>query len=163
MISLIHGHDFDVFKAHIWGGFDTDYTHKVLQRHHRIFGPFPDSFREIADAKTMEYIGQIIQKPSTNEPYDRPHDGTDPHWMKTIGEDMKSQPAATHYRLPTTYPEICAEDRAFALRIMKLDPRDRPTAKELLQDVWFDQDGQSGSLEDETCGSYSMGVKVERG
>ncbi|KAF2453005.1 hypothetical protein BDY21DRAFT_388268 [Lineolata rhizophorae] len=34
-----------------------------------------------------------------------------------------------------------AEDKAFVLRmmklVMKLDPRDRPTAKELLQDEWF--------------------------
>lgn len=33
--------------------------------------------------------------------------------------------------------EITKEDKAFILKIMKLDPRDRPTAKELLQDEWF--------------------------
>ncbi|OJJ71915.1 hypothetical protein ASPBRDRAFT_196048 [Aspergillus brasiliensis CBS 101740] len=33
--------------------------------------------------------------------------------------------------------EICDADKAFVLRIMKLDPRDRPTVKELLQDEWF--------------------------
>lgn len=33
--------------------------------------------------------------------------------------------------------EICHADKAFLLKIMKLDPRDRPTAKELLRDEWF--------------------------
>ena len=33
--------------------------------------------------------------------------------------------------------EICNADKAFVLKIMKLDPRDRPTARELLQDEWF--------------------------
>ena len=33
--------------------------------------------------------------------------------------------------------EICNADKAFVLKIMKLDPRDRPTVKELLQDEWF--------------------------
>jgi serine/threonine protein kinase len=33
--------------------------------------------------------------------------------------------------------EIIKEDKALLLKIMKLDPRDRPTAKELLQDEWF--------------------------
>jgi serine/threonine protein kinase len=33
--------------------------------------------------------------------------------------------------------EISKEDKAFVLKIMKLDPGDRPTAKELLQDEWF--------------------------
>jgi serine/threonine protein kinase len=33
--------------------------------------------------------------------------------------------------------EITKEDKAFILKIMKLDPRDSPTAKELLQDEWF--------------------------
>lgn len=36
-----------------------------------------------------------------------------------------------------TEREISKEDKAFILKIMKLDPRDRPTAKELLQDEWF--------------------------
>lgn len=34
-------------------------------------------------------------------------------------------------------PEIAVEDRDFILRIMEIDPRDRPSAQELLQDEWF--------------------------
>ena len=33
--------------------------------------------------------------------------------------------------------EVTKEDKAFILKLMKLDPKDRPTAKELLQDEWF--------------------------
>jgi len=33
---------------------------------------------------------------------------------------------------------LVPEDREFLLKVMKLDPRDRPTARKLLQDKWFD-------------------------
>lgn len=33
--------------------------------------------------------------------------------------------------------ELLKEDRDFIVRMMTLDPRDRPTAKDLLQDEWF--------------------------
>lgn len=33
--------------------------------------------------------------------------------------------------------EISKEDKTFILKIMKLNPRDRLTARELLDDVWF--------------------------
>ena len=33
--------------------------------------------------------------------------------------------------------EFESEDRIFLLKVMKLDPRDRPTAEQLLQDDWF--------------------------
>ena len=36
-----------------------------------------------------------------------------------------------------SFTEISNEDRSFICRMMKLDPRDRPTASELLQDEWF--------------------------
>lgn len=36
--------------------------------------------------------------------------------------------------------ELSKKDRTFICKIMKLDPRDRPTAKELLQDEWFRED-----------------------
>ena len=35
--------------------------------------------------------------------------------------------------------EISKEDKEFILKVMKLDPRDRLTAKELLTDEWFDK------------------------
>ncbi|ROV94032.1 hypothetical protein VMCG_08229 [Cytospora schulzeri] len=33
--------------------------------------------------------------------------------------------------------EVVKEDTEFILRIMKMDWRDRPTVKELLEDKWF--------------------------
>ncbi len=36
--------------------------------------------------------------------------------------------------------EIPPADMSFVMKIMKLDPRDRPTAEELLADVWFTED-----------------------
>lgn len=33
--------------------------------------------------------------------------------------------------------DITEEDKNFICKIMKLDPRERPTAAELLQDEWF--------------------------
>lgn len=37
----------------------------------------------------------------------------------------------------TTTREISQEDKEFVLKVMKLDPRDRPTARELLDDGCF--------------------------
>jgi serine/threonine protein kinase len=34
--------------------------------------------------------------------------------------------------------EISKQDKEFFLKIMRLDPRDRPSAAELLQNEWFD-------------------------
>ena len=38
-----------------------------------------------------------------------------------------------------TDEEITIEDKKVLLKVMKLDPRDRPTAKELLRDEWFQE------------------------
>jgi serine/threonine protein kinase len=40
--------------------------------------------------------------------------------------------------------EIREQDRDLILRIMKIDPRDRPTAEELLQDSWFEVIEEAG-------------------
>lgn len=37
----------------------------------------------------------------------------------------------------TAAREICEDDKEFMRKVMKLDPRDRPTAQELLEDKWF--------------------------
>ena len=33
--------------------------------------------------------------------------------------------------------ELARDERDFIIKMMKLDPTDRPTAKDLLQDDWF--------------------------
>jgi hypothetical protein len=51
---------------------------------------------------------------------------------------MQEIPAAKmtqFYR--TTEREVCKNDKDFIWKIMKLDWRERPTAKELLEDEWW--------------------------
>lgn len=86
------------------------YDTMIVVRQHQWFGPFPISYKEIADEETQEAIIRIMNSvpPEKMKPFQR------------LGER-----------------EICEEDKAFVLKIMKLDPRDRPLARELLQDNWF--------------------------
>lgn len=56
--------------------------------------------------------------------------------------------------------EISKEDKAFILRIMKLDPRDRPTAKELLEDVWFKVDEELEWLSKKEVNGRQMRCRV---
>jgi serine/threonine protein kinase len=44
--------------------------------------------------------------------------------------------------------ELDPVDKAFLLRVMKLDPRDRPTARDLLRDEWLmDNEEQKSQLQ----------------
>ena len=79
-------------------------------KQHQFFGPFPLSYKEIADDETLAILTHIM------------------HCVPR--EKMKPFERITER-------EVSKEDKAFVLKIMKLDPRDRPTAKELLQDEWF--------------------------
>lgn len=77
---------------------------------YRYFGPFPDSFQEIAD----ENASAVVEL------------------LHSLGPPTKP------FRLVTRC-EIPPADRDFILKIMKLDPRDRPTADMLLEDEWFSE------------------------
>ena len=79
-------------------------------KHHQVFGPFPLSFREIADENILTILAYVMNGV--------PHELLKPFQY-------------------ITEREIIKEDKEFILKIMKLNPRDRPTAKELLQDEWF--------------------------
>jgi hypothetical protein len=87
-----------------------EYDIKILIKHHRCFGPFPESYEQIADQDKLAVSLWIMQS-------------TPPETMKPFH--------------PTTTREICEVDKEFVLKVMKLDPRDRPTAQELLGDKWF--------------------------
>lgn len=80
---------------------------------HRFFGPFPPNYREIADENAATAILYI--------------DGLHP-------------PAKPYYRV--TEREVPPADRDFVLKIMKLDPRERPTAEQLLADSWFAEESE---------------------
>jgi hypothetical protein len=68
------------------------------------------SYKEIADKDSLSILAHVMN-------------GVPHELMKPFGY--------------VTDREITKEDKAFILKIMKLDPRDSPTAKELLQDEWF--------------------------
>jgi hypothetical protein len=84
-----------------------EYDVKVLMKHHRCFGPFPGSYDEIAGQERLAVLVWVIQN--------------------SLAETLKP------FHL-TTKREISEEDKQFVLKAMKLDPRDRPTAQELLED-----------------------------
>lgn len=74
---------------------------------HKFFGPFSKTYVKIADKETLAILTYVMN-------------GVRPEWRKLF-ERISQQ-------------EITKGDRTFISKIMKLDPRDRPTAKELLQD-----------------------------
>ena len=79
-----------------------------------IFGPVPLSYGEIADDERLGILSAVINL--VNE-----HNLQKPFYLSAD-------------------KELSEEDKIFICKIMKLDPRDRPTAKELLQDEWFRQE-----------------------
>lgn len=85
----------------------------VLVKQISIFVPMKRSFMEIADEESHVTIGAVINYICDNN-----------LWKSfSIVSDK----------------ELSEKDRKFICMIMKLDPRDRPTANELLQDEWFDE------------------------
>ncbi|EZF33469.1 serine/threonine protein kinase [Trichophyton interdigitale MR816] len=111
VISLIYGEGFHIFKPDVPPGHD-EYDVKILLKHHRCFGPFPESYEEIADQQRLGVLTWVMQ----NSP----------------AETLRP------FHL-TTSKEICQADKEFVLKIMRLDPRDRPSARQLLEDQWFHQ------------------------
>lgn len=79
----------------------------------QFFGPFPLSYQEIAGPETLAILSYI-------------HESLPPEKQKPFARISEA--------------EVLRDDRDLILKIMKLDPRDRPTAKELLEDEWFDID-----------------------
>lgn len=110
VISLIFGGDFNIFRPKTARFGDEDYNVEVVHSQFRYFGPFPAKIREIVDDETFQSVLYLMQ---LNPP-----------------ESM------TPFRF-VTEREVVKNDKEFILKIMKMDWRDRPTAKELLEDEWF--------------------------
>ncbi|EZF98638.1 serine/threonine protein kinase [Trichophyton rubrum MR1459] len=110
-ICFLYREGFHIFKPDVPVGHD-DYELKIIVNHYRCFGPFPVSYEEIANEQKVAILIWIMKN-------------TPAHALKPL-----------HL---TILREICQEDKQFVLRIMKLDPRDRPTAHQLLEDEWFHQ------------------------
>ncbi|MCJ1250603.1 hypothetical protein MMC30_007831 [Trapelia coarctata] len=110
IISLIWGKNFFIFRPDVPPDHE-EYVVKILMKYHQYFGPYPPSYRELADEGTLAILSYVMDSV--------PHEQMKP--FSCAGER-----------------EILREDKNFVLNMMKMDPRDRPTAKELLEDVWFE-------------------------
>ncbi|KAL2048848.1 hypothetical protein ABVK25_010906 [Lepraria finkii] len=111
LISLIFGHHWHIFKPKDVEPDDVNYGFWVLVEQVRRFGPVPLSYEEIANEDRLGILTSVIEYVNENQlqlPF-------------SMSEDE----------------ELFKEDRDFIVKLMKLDPRDRPTATDLLQDEWF--------------------------
>ncbi|GIK02312.1 hypothetical protein Aspvir_006361 [Aspergillus viridinutans] len=115
LISLIYGGNFNLFRPRTVPYGHEEYNLEVLKQQFRYFGPFPPKYEEIAGPETVTAILYLMQEipQSQTTPFQR-----------------------------TTEREVCQKDKAFIGKIMMMDWRDRPTAKDLLQDEWFQEDGE---------------------
>jgi casein kinase II subunit alpha len=115
LISLIWSDVWHIFKPDPKDAEPDDltYPNHVFVEQIAYFGPFPLSYFEILpeDDERWEMVGDTTQY---------------------IIDNKKWKPFAL-----VEDKELSVEDRTFICRIMKLDPRERPTARELLQDPWL--------------------------
>ena len=74
------------------------------------FGPFPQGFKDTLDPERREVVELNKSYVEKRKPFSR-----------------------------TGPPDIAVENRDFILKIMRMDPRERPGAGKLLRDVWFDR------------------------
>jgi hypothetical protein len=94
-----------------------DYELNILIEQYKYFGPYPPKYQDlIKDDQNLHMVIQYL--------YD-----------KVPQSEMK--PFAL-----VAEREVSKEDKQFICRIMKMDPRDRPTAQELLKDAWFQEHGE---------------------
>ncbi|KAJ9244965.1 hypothetical protein DTO169E5_1346 [Paecilomyces variotii] len=110
LITLLYGDNFFLFKPNV-PATHAEYELKILQRQCEFFGPFPLTYREICPREKLNILAYIMQSvpPENKKPFSR-----------------------------ITEREVSKEDKEFILKIMKLDPRERPSAAELLRDKWFE-------------------------
>ncbi|TVY34706.1 hypothetical protein LSUB1_G005774 [Lachnellula subtilissima] len=115
LISLIWGSGWHIFKPDPKDAQPDDeaYPNHVLVKQIAFFGPFPLTYSDLLPQEDgrWEFVGDATQY---------------------IIDKQKWKPFAR-----AEDKELAEEDRTFICRIMKLDPRDRPTARELLLDPWL--------------------------
>jgi casein kinase II subunit alpha len=95
---------------------------KILAKFHPFFGPYPATYMTLngINPDVLELLTEIHNTfpPEKRKPFQR-----------------------------ISRTEISHRDRDFICKIMKMDPRDRPTVQELLEDEWFqerDHDEEDG-------------------
>ncbi|KAI1179713.1 kinase-like domain-containing protein [Nemania sp. FL0916] len=110
VLSLLYGGNYHLFNPAIDGyGVDhKDYLFIALKRIYKFFGPFPQSYEDFGG----------------------------PDFISVVNIFNRKGPPEKPFHLVTT-KEIPLADKKFILKIMKMDPRDRPTVEQLLADEWF--------------------------
>lgn len=106
----MHGGDDHHFDPG-WEGItpeDQNYEFTVLKRRYNSFGPFPPSIADMLDPDSTDIVHFLNQQGPPQRPLQR--------W---------------------TIKEIPSADNRFIRRILKMDPRERPTVEEILEDEWF--------------------------
>jgi len=84
----------------------------VVEQQFKFFGLFLPSIQEVADPEALQVIMWI---------------------MKRIPKDKMTL-------FNRVKKEVSERDNVFVQKVMKLDWRDRPAAKEILEDEWWDDD-----------------------
>lgn len=94
---------------------DETYRWHIMVKQIALFGPLPESFPDILPFLEKDRWHDLDQ--ATRRVLDG---GVETRWMFAVDACLTK------------------DDREFIGRVMKYDPRDRPTATQLLQDKWFD-------------------------
>jgi hypothetical protein len=89
---------------------NDEFLPRVLISQLGFFGPYPARYKEIA-APVMPEVDALQQT------------------VAKAGGPERYRNTLTHY--------INEKDLGFLFSFMKIDPRDRPSARELLQHLWF--------------------------
>jgi hypothetical protein len=110
MVALIYGGDFNLVRQRIVPFGHEEYDLEILKQQFRYFGPFPGTIGEAVSEETAAVIFYLMRQ----IPYSQ------------VGLSQR-----------ITEKEVCKADKAFLGKIMKMDWRERPTAKELSKDDWF--------------------------
>ncbi|GAM88138.1 hypothetical protein ANO11243_061690 [Dothideomycetidae sp. 11243] len=113
IISLVLGGNICLFRPPAVPYGHEEYSLEVLKQQFRYFGPFPPKYEEIASPETITAI----------------------LWLMDEIPCAKTTPFAN-----VAERQISRKDKEFVGKIMKLDWRERQTAKELLKDPWFTED-----------------------
>ncbi|RMZ85263.1 hypothetical protein DV738_g379, partial [Chaetothyriales sp. CBS 135597] len=111
LISLIWGKNWHIFKPDKVSADHEEYAVHVLIQQARFFGPFPLSYEDVIDTEQNQILAGVlyyIEEHNLRKPFSLVQD-----------------------------EEVTSEDKEFICKIMQMDPRDRPTAKQLLADEWF--------------------------
>ncbi|KAK7723277.1 hypothetical protein SLS63_008930 [Diaporthe eres] len=113
ILSLLYGGDYHLFNPAIEG-----------------LTPDDDDYFFTVLKRMYKFFGPFPSNYSDN-----------PDTMTVINFFNNSGPPEKPFRLVTT-KEISAADKKFLLKVMKLDPRERPTVEELLEDEWFTEESE---------------------